>query len=499
MSRWGLVRCIRALRPVTAGVVFCIALACCSAPASSLPLKLFSAPFPRSCPPGQIVYGPLESIWFLLRACEGIRGEQTPSGVGRLPLGGPSALLVRRLNKTPESLALGWEGDLWFTERPYEESEGAPGIGRLTPAGQLTEFPTPVEPNLVFPQEPVSHEQPGQISAGPESDLWFTAKGLHSDVLSRITPAGALSQFPPQQEKIGSATQPKFDEVALGFATAANGNLWMAEDGGGAIGLIEPGGAIRQFQVAEGSFRGVDASGEGGSDPIVGTADGGVWLVEREGFTRLSASGAVLRRVPRVGYETGFWGYLAVTPDGALWVSEAQVPGVLKRITSTGQSGEIAFCNAEEKPEQMTVGPEGDLWFVSREGNFGRLDVAQLTGELERNGTQVQVCGATATPKALSATIACSTLHLSRLKLKGNVSLPSPCSYRATLTLLGSPGQVVGVGRFSGFALGEPTPQRMLLRPLVRALLKRRGRLSLRLTLWSGARVAASRMVTLRR
>src|SRR5580692_3804111 len=131
MSKMGFVRSIRTWLPVTAALAFCVAL-CGGTSASALPLRLFSSPFP-ACLPEQLVYGPQESIWFLLRACKGTKGSETPiSGVGRLPLNGPSALIVQRVNKLPESLAVGPEGDLWFTEDTYEASEGDPTIGRLT-------------------------------------------------------------------------------------------------------------------------------------------------------------------------------------------------------------------------------------------------------------------------------------------------------------------------------------------------------------------------------
>jgi streptogramin lyase len=481
-----------------AGAALCLALACGGAPASALPLKLFSSPFP-SCTPRGLVYGPRESIWFLLRGCEEIRhGELASfSGIGRLPVDGRSALLVRRLAKTPESMTVGPEGDLWFTEdASNDEGEGDPAIARLTASGQLTEFPTPVEPSQVFPKEAPLHEQPGQISAGPEGDLWFTSEGFGTEVLSRITSAGALSQFPPGQEEFGNGkTQPKLDEVVRWFASAGNDSLWVA-NGFGTLGRVEPGGAIRPVPVAEGPNLGVD---EGAlSDPIVGTADGGVWLVEKQGFAHVSESGVVVGRVPRVERETGFGGSLATTADGVLWVRELGAGDAVKRITGAGQFGQISFCNAKETPALMTVGPEGDIWFSSREGNFGQLDVQQVTGELERDGTQVRVCAATATPRYLRASIACSSLNLLRVKLV-HVSIWSTCDYRATVTFAGAPGRVVGVGRFLARAYREPGALKVSLRPVVRALLRRRGRLSLRLTLWSGARVAASRVVVLRR
>ena len=53
----------------------------------------------------------------------------------------------------------GADGNLWFTEI------GDPGqIGRITPAGVITEFATGLTNNSA----------PDQIVAGPDGNLWFT-------------------------------------------------------------------------------------------------------------------------------------------------------------------------------------------------------------------------------------------------------------------------------------------------------------------------------------
>ncbi len=453
----------------------CVTLLSSAVPAFALPLKLFPSTFPEACTPSQLVFGSGDSMWFLLR-CE-------VKGIGRLPINDPKPQLVRRLKAPPNDLTVGPEGDLWFTEgTAIDASKGeSPRIGRLTATGQLTQFLTPVQSGLPY----TLHEQVGQIIAGPENDLWFIAEGLGAAVLARITPTGTLSQFPAQKVLIGGRPEAKSDEVPRALANAANGNLWMEEFfEAGTIGLVEPGGVVKQFRVGE-SGQGPVHSG----DPMAGTPDGGLWFVEQRGFTQVGPEGAVLSHMnAKEGVGRSFTGSVATTGDDVLWVTEQEAGDVLKRVTSAGEFGELVFCSSNETPEGMTVGPEGDLWFGARTGkDFGRLDLPQLTSELERERTQVRICGAKATPRALRARIACESLDAS-----------NTCDYQATVTLANAPGHVVGVGRFLGRALLKPGRLSVPLRPAVRALLHRHKRLRLRLTLRSGARVAASSLVVLR-
>ena len=56
-------------------------------------------------------------------------------------------------------------------------------IGRITPAGAITEFSTGLTPN----------GQPTGIAAGPDGNLWFTERRAHK--IGRITPAGVVTLF----------------------------------------------------------------------------------------------------------------------------------------------------------------------------------------------------------------------------------------------------------------------------------------------------------------
>src|SRR5262249_19128163 len=55
------------------------------------------------------------------------------------------------------AVTTGPDGDLWFTENSGNR------VGRITPAGAVTEFPIPT-----------ASSQPFGITAGPDGNLWFT-------------------------------------------------------------------------------------------------------------------------------------------------------------------------------------------------------------------------------------------------------------------------------------------------------------------------------------
>jgi virginiamycin B lyase len=111
-----------------------------------------------------------------------------------------------------DDIAVGHEGNLWFTE-PASQA-----IGVMNIKGEfLHKFPV-----ATFPLS---------IAAGPDGDMWFT-DGTTPDVIGRITPAGEVTEF--------SAPGPSADIVE-----GPDGNMWFtvgsSEDGPG-LGCITPTG-----------------------------------------------------------------------------------------------------------------------------------------------------------------------------------------------------------------------------------------------------------------
>ena len=79
---------------------------------------------------------------------------------------------IPAFNSNPQGITRGPDGNLWFCE-------GLAGrIGRITPAGVVTEFSAGLTPG----------GQPTAIAAGPDGNLWFTE--VSGNRIGRITTAG---------------------------------------------------------------------------------------------------------------------------------------------------------------------------------------------------------------------------------------------------------------------------------------------------------------------
>ena len=115
----------------------------------------------------------------------------------------------------------GPDGNLWFTEAL------AGKIGRITPAGVITEFSAGITPNSA----------PAGITRGPDGNLWFTES--QANKIGRITPAGVVTEF---SAGLTPGTTPNL------ITAGPDGNLWFTQRPNsntvsGAIGRIKIGRA----------------------------------------------------------------------------------------------------------------------------------------------------------------------------------------------------------------------------------------------------------------
>src|SRR5260221_6830523 len=76
----------------------------------------------------------------------------------------------------PRGITAGPDGNVWFAE------SGGNKIGRITPSGSITEFPTPTKSS-----------GPWGITTGPDGNVWFTEV---VGKIGRITTGGSITEFP---------------------------------------------------------------------------------------------------------------------------------------------------------------------------------------------------------------------------------------------------------------------------------------------------------------
>src|SRR5262245_30194294 len=114
----------------------------------------------------------------------------------------------------PLDIVAGPDGNFWFAEMVHR-------IGRMTPAGVVTEFPIPT-----------ASAGPESIVAGPDGALWFTESG--GNKIGRITTAGDFTEFPV----------PTANSQPNGITLGPDGALWFTENQGNKIGRITTAGVI---------------------------------------------------------------------------------------------------------------------------------------------------------------------------------------------------------------------------------------------------------------
>ena len=131
-------------------------------PAGSL--TFYTIPTPGANPQG-ITPGPDGALWFT---------EFNANQIGRIDAAG-NITEFGGVTGSPDRITRGLDNNLWFTEPfPFDSR-----IGRITPAGVVTEF------------QLANGAQPRDIVGGPDGNLWFVAYGAGQ--LAQITPSGAVT------------------------------------------------------------------------------------------------------------------------------------------------------------------------------------------------------------------------------------------------------------------------------------------------------------------
>jgi streptogramin lyase len=152
-----------------------------------------------------ITAGPRHSVWFALAG----------TTIGRI---GPRGKL-RKLDVPGrgfiDDMTEGPDGNLWYT---HWGRRGPPTIGRMTPSGQVAEFP--------LHKRGRPGGTPATIIAGPDGNLWFTE--YEPARIGRITPRGKITRW-----RRGGA-------AAASIAVGPEGNLWFSSAQTETIAVLAP-------------------------------------------------------------------------------------------------------------------------------------------------------------------------------------------------------------------------------------------------------------------
>jgi streptogramin lyase len=253
--------------------------------------------------PSSITSGPDGNIWITTNAL----GQGRQDWIVRLGRDGavtqfPAGAGSGNFSTGPQGITPGPDGNLWFTEF------WANRIGRMTPAGVLTEFPIPTPETA-----------PRGIVAGPDGNLWFLETHFRHTAVARITTAGVVTEY-----SLGGGADDQLQptDIVAGF----DGNLWLNQTHPsapqGEIVRVTRDGALKVFAMPKGTRPGGMASGP----------DGNIWFTDSSGnmVGRMSPSG-VLRQflLPRRLAQPVA---IVAGPGGRMWFTESS------RIASIGMT-----------------------------------------------------------------------------------------------------------------------------------------------------------------
>jgi streptogramin lyase len=164
---------------------------------------------------GPIVTGPDGDMWFIDENAGGLAVVSMTGGFREFLLSG-------HLGGNAVALAVG-------ADKKFYISDEATSITRVTSSGTAVEIPIPSGDNTAI----------GSNGLGPDGNIWFT----EFNHIAKVTPAGVITEF-------AYPTQPNTNQYG-GVTAGPDGNVWFSESSNNAIGRINPStGKIKEFTIS---------------------------------------------------------------------------------------------------------------------------------------------------------------------------------------------------------------------------------------------------------
>lgn len=240
------------------------------------------------------------------------------------------------------SITTGPDGNIWFAEQNGNH------VGRVTPAGVVTEFPLTVNGQL------------DGIAPGPDGNVWFT--DFSNTAVEKITPGGTITRYTS-----GLSANSSPNKIIQG----PSNDLYFGEFGSynpGRIGRITTAGVVTESAQVSGNpqIQGVTIGSDGRlwfTEPFGGTNQIGAMTIPAFGLSLYSISGGSQLRD------------LASGPDGNIWFTDTGQNKVGRIQTDGTAFTEFTIPTGSSVPLGITSGSDGHLYFVELDGN----NVAQVT------------------------------------------------------------------------------------------------------------------------
>ena len=267
---------------------------------------------------------------------------------------------------TDNDIVEGPDGNMWVT---LEGTQGTNGVARITPAGNVTEFPlantsygiavgpddnlwvsTTIGVIKVPPENPdnptpydVGLTDGRGIVAGPDGKMWVAGK-------DQLVSFGVAN---PEGTDV-STTIPNL--APHGMSVGSDGLLWIADGNGRVISATAE--AVPTITPHD-----IQITGAGGAQDVAGGPNGQVAYAapttDPQSVGRINPGGDPLKTELTNSDPFG----VTFAPDGAYWVARSQTNDLL-RLTPDGKTTMLTGFAASGGvgPRKIATGPNNTLW-----------------------------------------------------------------------------------------------------------------------------------------
>jgi streptogramin lyase len=173
---------------------------------------VLTLPMPAPTSPYKITAGADGNLWFTNSGIDAI-GKITPSGVVTeypLPPDPSTALTIIPDDNGADAIVAGPDGNIWFTAIGY--------IGKMDPSGNLTKYP--INPSLIGMPD---------ITVGIDGNLYFVES--ENDKIGKITPAGVVTEYALPEIPTGHQAFFGAGDHPMSLAPGADGRIWVVNTG----------------------------------------------------------------------------------------------------------------------------------------------------------------------------------------------------------------------------------------------------------------------------
>jgi streptogramin lyase len=299
--------------------------------------------------PGSVALGPDGNLWFTEGAVNMI-GKMTQAGVAddfALPTG----------YSEPNAIIAGPDGNMWFSD--YDTGAGVGAIGWFNPSTptSITEI---TDPAMYLP---------GDMTVGPDGNIWF----LDSDAVGKMLTASphTVTEYPfPSSLSISGPR-----EITVG----PDQRFWFV----GYTGLVV------RFDPKTLKFKKYAVDPEEPTTTrvfdITAGPDGNMWFTwfvnTSEGssgnVTKLDTD---MNYVAGIGSSSSHPGALSVGPGGNVWVDDSAANDILQLDNSLNALTTSAIPTSGPEVSDLSPGGDGNLWFTeSSPSQLGQVRLPHLS------------------------------------------------------------------------------------------------------------------------